>query len=44
VAAEDTCDTVGVLGPQPMIASIEAAEAIKLLWQVGFVGGRTGFI
>jgi molybdopterin-synthase adenylyltransferase len=39
---EDTCDTVGVLGAAAgVIASIEAAEAIKLLvGNSGSVGGR----
>ena len=40
--AEDTCDTVGVLGAAAgVIASIEAAEAIKLLvGKAGSSGGR----
>jgi bacteriocin biosynthesis cyclodehydratase domain-containing protein len=40
--AEDTCDTVGVLGAAAgVIASIEAAEAIKLLaGKADLVGGR----
>ena len=38
---EDTCDTVGVLGAAAgVIASIEAAEAIKLLTGKSAIGGR----
>jgi molybdopterin/thiamine biosynthesis adenylyltransferase len=42
VGAEDTCDTVGVLGAAAgVIASIESAEAIKLLLgKTDLVGGR----
>jgi adenylyltransferase/sulfurtransferase len=42
IGAEDTCDTVGVLGAAAgVIASIEAAEAIKLLLgKTELAGGR----